>query len=133
MPAPPQRAVHGAQAAAKADDHQDRSQRGRETHLPQPCRGIEGEAVIPGAMLLGVFQRFLQPHARPGQKAGGRLFHRQSVHLRLKLLLIGKLGSTVFAALDVLLQLVPRVVGQLVIQVQADVMLYPIAIHKTTS
>jgi hypothetical protein len=33
----------------------------------------------------------------------------------------------------VLLQLVPRVVGQFVVQIQADVLLYPIAIHKTTS
>ena len=81
-------------------------------------------------MLLGVFERFLQAHARPSQKAGGRLFHRQDVHLRLKFLLGGKLGGAVVAALQVLLQLVASIVSQFVVEVQADVLLYPIAIHK---
>ena len=84
-------------------------------------------------MLLGVFERFLQPHARTGQETGGGLFHRKNVHLSLKFLLVGELGGAVLAALNVLLELVARVVGQFVVQIQADVLLNPIAIHKKTS
>src|SRR5271157_486041 len=87
--------------------------------------------MVPGAMLLGGFQRLLQPHSGRGQKASGRLFHRQSVHLYLELLLVGHFGGAILAARDVLLQLVPRIVSQLVVQIQRDVLLHPFAIHNS--
>src|SRR5664280_1447465 len=125
----PLHAVHSAQAAAKANDEDDHGQRGRETHLAHPCQGIEGQPMVPSAILLSGFQRLLQAHTRCSQKARRRLSHRQHVHLLLEFLLRRKLSRAVLAAPDVLLQLVARVVSQLVVQIERRVLLYPFAIH----
>ena len=85
--------------------------------------------MVPSAILLSGLQRLLQAHARRGQKARRRLFHRQHVHLLLEFLLRRQFGRAVLAAPDVLLQLVPRVVSQLVVQIKRRVLLYPFAIH----
>ncbi len=102
---------------------------GEKRTSPQPCAGIKHEAVIPGAIGLDAFQRFLQPHARRRQEAGRGLNHRQCVELYLKPALVGQFGSARRAARNVLLQLMPCVVRQFVVQIQRDVFLHPLAIH----
>jgi hypothetical protein len=76
------------------------------------------------------FQGFLEPHSGCGQETRRWIDHRQCTELCLKLLLIRHLSRARLTAGDVLLQLVPGVVGELVVQIQRDILLYPIAIHS---
>src|SRR5208283_4177782 len=65
------------------------------------------------------------------QKTRGRFLNRQCAHLHLKLPLVAELGGAVLAAGDVLLQLMPRVISELVVQIKGDVLSNPFAIHRS--
>jgi len=119
--------MHGADAAAKTNHEDHGGQRGREAHLPQQRQRVKRPT--PAATLLHGLQGLCEPHARRGQQIWRDLKLRQSAHLGVEHAHGFQLNGALGAALSVTFQLVTRVIGQLIVEIQRDVFLHPIAIH----
>src|SRR5439155_26857849 len=85
---------------------------------------------MPPAALLRGFKRFLQPHTRCRKQARVRFLYRRLRKLSAELLHRVEFACAVLATRDMLLQFVASVVGQLVINVENNVLLYPFALHS---
>src|SRR2546422_504586 len=100
------------------------------TTLFRSCR-FENESLPPATLLSGL-QRFLQAHSRGGKHILRGLLNRVLGKRRVELPRSLQLGSTISAACNVLFQLVPSVVGKLVVHIQQNVFLNPLAFHNCT-
>src|SRR5438094_5822514 len=85
------------------------------------------------AALFCRLERLLQLHARCGDKAGARFLHRKLCELTAENLRGLEFRRAIFAARDVLLQFMPGIISQFVINIENNVLLYPFTLHSFLS
>ena len=115
-------------AAGEPNDENRGGQGGSEANFTQPRCRIENQTPPKSALLRG-FQSFLQAHARGRQQVRRWLLNRELRKRIVKCLGRAQLFRTFGAARQMLLEFVAGIVGQLVIEIQRNVLFDPFALH----
>ena len=124
--------IGGPDSARETHDKDGCGQRRRQLDGTEPGPRVKHQA-LPEAALLRGFQRLLQAHARCCNQIRRRLLHGKLGERGVKLPAGFQFRSALRAARQVLFQFVTSVIGQLVIDVQQNVLSYPLAFHRMSA